>query len=80
MNENLNINLNLEVREGENEVRRVLRLRLECCTALNDYLLGLESGEGGNEGKEFVKSLRGWNAKIAVEEVKKDELESRKEK
>lgn len=48
--------------EGENEIRRVLRLRLEATTALAEYLEGMR--ESGGAEAEVVEKLVGWGGKI----------------
>lgn len=51
-----------EKSRGENEIRKVLRLRLETTQALMDFMLEQERN-GGVEG-EMVKTLLGNGAKI----------------
>lgn len=48
--------------EGENEIRRVLRLRLEAAKALGDYLEALEEEEG--EGAMLPIKVREWQGKF----------------
>ena len=48
--------------DGENEIRRVLRLRLEATRALAEYFTHLS--KESKEGKELVDKLVGWSGKI----------------
>ncbi|KAI5480683.1 glycerol-3-phosphate-acyltransferase [Pseudohyphozyma bogoriensis] len=48
---------------GENEIRRVLRLRLEATSALAQLLVEMQE-KGSEEEKEMVRRLVEWGAKI----------------
>lgn len=51
--------------EGENEVRRVLRLRLEATKALREFLLTKAVEEKDREGERVLSVLKGAGAKIS---------------